>query len=207
MTDTDIHHHDHHDGAETAANTDACDTDGSGARRVLAAATVGAAISIALGVYGNVHDATGGTVATFGFPAILPMKAWLTTGAAGLVIAQVLSAMWMWGRLPGVDRPAPAWAVHGHRWFGTLAFLLTLPVAYHCLWALGFHDTDARVIAHSLSGCAFYGAFTTKMLLLRSDRIPARALPITGSLLAVVLVAIWWSSSFWFFTNIGFPGI
>lgn len=172
---------------------------------VAVAIAAGAAVSLAAGVYSKVHDPTGNAIATFGFPRVLPMKAWFATGAAVLAIAQVASATWMWGRLPGVTRPAPDWAVHGHRWFGTLAFLLTLPVAYHCLWALGFQDTTTRVLLHSLLGCAFYGAFTTKMLLLRSDRIPARALPIAGGLLTAILVAIWWTSSWWFFTTIGFP--
>lgn len=180
---------------------------GSGMQHLLIAAGIGAAISISLGIYGNTHTPTGDKITTLGFPTLLPMKAWLTTGATLLVIAQVASAMWMWGRLPGVSRPAPSWAVHGHRWFGTAAFLLTLPVAYHCLWSLGFQDTSTRVLAHSLLGCTFYGAFTTKMLLLRSDRIPARSLPLAGGLLATVLVAIWWTSSFWFFTTIGFPGV
>lgn len=179
----------------------------TGMQQLLVAVGIGAAISISLGIYGNAHTPTGDRIVSFGFPAVLPMKAWLTTAATALVIAQVASAMWMWGRLPGVSRPAPAWAVHGHRWFGTAAFLLTLPVAYHCLWSLGFQDRTTRVLAHSLLGCTFYGAFTTKMLLLRSDRIPARSLPLAGGLLATVLVAIWWTSSFWFFTTIGFPGV
>ncbi len=179
----------------------------SGVQHLLIAAGIGAAISISLGIYANVHTPTGDQITTLGFPKLLAMKAWLTTGATLLVVAQIASAMWMWGRLPGVSRPAPTWAVHGHRWFGTAAFVLTLPVAYHCLWSLGFQDTSTRVLAHSLLGCTFYGAFTTKMLLLRSDRIPARSLPLAGGLLAAVLVAIWWTSSFWFFTTIGFPGV
>ncbi len=178
-----------------------------GAVTILVAATIGGAVSLSAGVYGRLHDPTNDTVTTFGFPTLISMKAWLTTGAAVLVIAQVATAMWMWGRLPGVERPAPRWAVHGHRWFGTAAFLLTLPVDYHCLWSFGFRESSARVIAHGLLGCAFYGVFTTKMLLLRSDRIPPRTMPIVGGLLAVVLVAIWWTSSWWYFTTIGFPGL
>jgi hypothetical protein len=197
---------------ETETETDAA-TDGSetaatvrGIMAVLLGAVVaGAAVSISLGVYAKTHDPTGDTIVMFGFPRMLPMKAWFATGAAALALAQIATALWMWGRLPGVSRPAPAWAVHGHRWFGTLAFLLTLPVAYHCLWALGFQDTTARVAAHSLLGTAFFGVFTTKMLVLRSDRVPARTVPIVGGLLATILVAIWWTSSFWFFTNVGFP--
>ena len=174
--------------------------------RFLAAVAAGAAISIALGTYGRVHTPTGQGIATFGFPAVLPMKAWFTTGAAGLVFVQITSALWLYGRLPGVG-PAPRAVGPVHRWSGTAAFLLTLPVAYHCLWALGFQDTDTRVLTHSLLGCAFYGVFTTKMLILRSDRVPDWALPFTGAALATVLVAIWTTSSLWFFQNFGFPGV
>ncbi len=179
----------------------------SGGRLLLVMAAVGAAVSIALGVYGRNHTPTGNSIVTFGFPEVLPMKAWLTTGAATLALVQLASASWMWGRLPGVSGAAPAWVAHGHRWFGTVAFLLTLPVAYHCLWSLGFQDTNGRVLTHSLLGCAFYGAFTTKMLALRSDRLPAHTLPVVGGVVTALVVAIWWTSSWWFFTTIGFPGL
>ena len=88
-----------------------------------------------------------------------------------------------------------------------MAFLLTLPVAYHCLWALGFQSFTTRQLVHSILGCAFYGVFTTKMLMLRSARLPGWALPVTGGLLAAVLTGLWLTSSLWFFTNVGFPGI
>ena len=167
---------------------------------------VGALVSISLGVYARLHTPTGQTIFAFGFPAVLPMKAWLTTGAAALGIGQLLSAAWMWGRLPGAGE-APAWTGPAHRWLGTAAFVLTIPVAYHCLWALGFQQTTTRVLVHSLLGCAFYGAFVTKMLVLRSDRVPGWALPAVGGLLVAALTGIWFSSSLWFFTTIGFPGV
>jgi hypothetical protein len=174
--------------------------------RLLAAAGVGAAVALALGAYGRVHTPTGGVITTFGFPTLLPMKAWVATGALVLGIAQVLSAMAMWGRLPGVKR-APSWVALAHRWTGTAAFLLSLPVAYHCLWSLGFQTTDTRVLAHSLLGCAFYGAFTTKLLALRIERLPGWALPVIGGSLFTLLVGLWLTSSLWFFTNVGFPGV
>lgn len=176
------------------------------ARSLVGAAVVGGAVAVALGTYANVHDATGETIWQFGFPTMLAMKAWFTTAAALLAIAQGATALWMWGRLPGKG-PAPAWAAPAHRWMGTGAFVLTLPVAYHCLWALGFQTTDARVVAHSILGCAFYGAFTTKMLVLHSTRMPQWALPYAGAGLVVALAAIWTTSSLWFFTTIGFPGL
>ena len=101
----------------------------------------------------------------------------------------------------------PAWLPTFHRWSGTAAFLLTLPVAYHCLWALGFESTDARVVTHSILGCAFYGAFTTKLLVLRSDRLPGWALPLVGGTLVTLLTGVWLTSSLCYFTSVGFPGL
>jgi hypothetical protein len=167
---------------------------------------LGAAVSLSLGVYGRIHQPTGEGIATFGFPAVLPMKAWFTTGAAALGLAQVLSALWMWGRLPSAG-PAPGWVGPAHRWLGTAAFLLTVPVAYHCLWALGFQQTTTRVLLHSILGCAFYGIFASKMLALRSNRVGPRALPLLGGALVATLTAIWFTSSWWFFTTFGFPGV
>ncbi len=133
------------------------------------------------------------------------MKAWLTTVAAVLALAQAASAAWMWGRLPRAGRP-PRWVRHAHRWTGTAAFLLVLPVAYHCLWSLGWRDPDARVLVHGLLGCAFFGVLTTKLLALRINGLPGWALPVIGGGLVVVMLGIWSTSSLWFFTNIGFPG-
>jgi hypothetical protein len=173
----------------------------------VAAALAGGAVALALGTYGRVHAPTGGSIATFGFPAVLPMKAWFGTAAATLALVQLASALAMWGRLPGVRRTAPRWLAPVHRWSGTVAFVVSLPVAYHCLWALGFRDTDARVLVHSLAGCAFYGAFATKLLALRIEGLPRWALPVVGGLLVVLLTVLWLTSSLWFFTNIGFPGV
>lgn len=176
-------------------------------KRLLAMAGVGAAVSLLLGTYANVHTPTLHGIFAFGFPAVLPMKAWFTTVAAALAIAQVASALWMYGRLP-VRRAAPTWIGAAHRWLGTAAFVATLPVAYHCLWALGFKSTDTRVLVHSIAGCAFYGVFTTKMLVLKSSRpLPRLALPIGGAVLFTLLVLLWLTSSLWFFRTIGFPGV
>ena len=97
------------------------------------------------------------------------MKVWLATGAALLALVQLLSALAMYGKLGSFK---PAWASTVHRWSGRLAFLLTVPVAVHCLYALGFADYDTRVLAHSLLGCFFFGAFTAKMLILPKQGLP-----------------------------------
>jgi Family of unknown function (DUF6529) len=169
-------------------------------------ALIGAAVMVALGTYGRLHDPTGIPNLVFvEVSKMLPLKAWLTTVAALLAGAQVVTAMMMWGKLGDPDN-TPSWVKPAHRWTGTLAFVVSLPVAYHCLWAVGFQTTTTRLLLHSLFGCVFYGAFASKMLLLRSKRLPPRTLPVAGGLLVALLVAIWLTSSLWFFTNVSFPG-
>lgn len=170
--------------------------------RLLLAAALGAAIAVGLGVYGNVHDPTQELVFTLFFSSTIAMKVYLATAAVAFAVVQVLSATWVYGRL-GVE--PPAWAGDAHRISGRVAFLLTLPVAYHCLWSLGFQDTDGRVLAHSLLGCAFYGAFAAKVVIVRSRELPGLALPIAGSLVFAVLVAAWYTSAVWFIGEDGFP--
>jgi uncharacterized protein DUF6529 len=169
---------------------------------LIAAAAAGGAVALALGTYGRIHEPTGGTITTFGFPSLMAMKAWLATAAFVLALGQLVSALAMWGRLPGVTG-APAWLGPVHRWSGTAAFVVSLPVAYHCLWALGFQDTGARQLAHSLFGTAFYGAFATKLLALRITGRPGWALPVIGGLLVTLLTGVWLTSSLWFFSTFG----
>jgi hypothetical protein len=170
------------------------------------ASLIGAAVSISLGVYGRVHDATGQAIVTFGFPRVLPMKAWLATGAFVLALVQLYSALRMWDRIH-FPRNKPKWLHTAHRWTGTVAFVLTLPVAYHCLWSLGFQTVGTRQVVHSILGCAFYGAFATKMLALHSRRVPKWGIPLLGGLVVTLLTALWLTSSLWFFRNVGFPGL
>jgi hypothetical protein len=157
----------------------------------------GALVAVALGVFGRVHAPTGFAVGPAGFSAALPMKVWLTSGALLLAAVQVVSAMSMWGKL-GVNIPPAV-----HRWSGRLAFVLTIPVAFHCLYALGLQYDVPRVLAHSLLGCFFYGIFTAKMLALPKRGTPGWTLPVIGGLAFTALVGLWLTSSFWFFTTIG----
>jgi hypothetical protein len=170
----------------------------------LGAVVAGAVVAVVLGVYGREHDPAGQSLFTLGFSGTLNMKAWLTTLVAVLAIAQVLLAAWLYGKL---GRAAPEWVGPVHRLVGTLTFAVSLPVAYHCLWALGF-ETDGgetRRFVHSILGCAFYGAFTVKVLCVRSTRMPGWALQAVGGLLFATIVGLWFTSSLWFFQNSGFP--
>jgi hypothetical protein len=174
------------------------------AARLLPFVAVGGAVALAAGVYADVHDPTYQGITTFGFRAVLSMKAWFTTAATALVIVQIVTALQMWGRLPSPVAPHRLQAIH--RWSGTVAFLFTIPVAYHCLWALGLDTSSTRTLVHGVVGCAFYGAFTTKMLVLRSTRVPSWSIPVIGGVLVALLTALWLTSSLWYFTNVGFPG-
>src|SRR4051794_21151852 len=136
--------------------------------------------------------------ATAGRPASTRL---LTAAALG---AGVALALGVYGKLPW---DAPPWAGDLHRVSGRLAFLFSLPVAYHCLWSLGFQDTNARVLAHSLLGCAFYGAFATKITIVRSRGLPGAALPIAGGLVFALLVLLWYTSALWFVRQQGWPAL
>src|SRR5437764_6696188 len=94
-------------------------------------------VSLALGLYAHEHTPAGRPIFTLWFSGMLQMKAWLTTGALLLVLVQLTTALWMWGRLPGAGTSA-TWVPVVHRWSGAVAFALTVPVAVHCMWSLGF---------------------------------------------------------------------
>jgi uncharacterized protein DUF6529 len=165
---------------------------------------LGAALAVSLGVYAHAHSPAGRPLFTLGFSGMLQMKVWLTTAAAALIVVQLATALWMWGRLPGASH-CPAWVAPVHRWSGSVAFVLTLPPAFHCLWALGFGTGSGRVVAHGVAGCAFYGAYASKMVGLRVPGLPARALPMLGGLVLTSFVVIWLSAALWFFTRSGLP--
>ena len=172
---------------------------------LLVAAGAGAAVAVALGAYASIHDPTGEQPYTLFFTGTINLKVWLATVAVALAILQVLSAARLYGRLSWPAEPPP-WLGDAHRLSGTLAFVVSLPVAYHCLWALGFQTDDLRSVAHSLLGCLFYGMFTTKVLAVRNHDLPGWTLPVVGSTLFAVLALVWATSSVWFWTSVEFPG-
>jgi hypothetical protein len=172
---------------------------GGGTRLLLGFVLVGAAVSVALGVYGRVHEPSGSALTTLGFPSLISMKVTLGTAAMVLCVVQILTGLRIFERIG--HGPAPRAVSVTHRVSGVIAVLLSVPVAFHCLWSLGFGTYDARVLAHSLFGCVFYGVFVTKMLTLRSRRTPDWALPWLGGLLFTVMVVVWLTSAAWFFAN------
>jgi hypothetical protein len=168
---------------------------------VLIPLAIGSAVSVALGVYGRLHEPTFIAVNLAGFTSPLAPKAWLATGAFLLALVQLFSALVMYGRIPAFT--APSWIGALHRWSGRAAFLLAVPVAVHCLYALGVQAFDLRVLVHSLFGCFFFGAFTVKMLVLPKRGVPGWVLPLLGGLVFTSLVVLWLTSSLWFFTTSG----
>ena len=128
------------------------------------------------------------------------LKAWFATAAVTLALFQLFTAAWIFRKLPWRK---PAWVNPVHRWSGRLAFVATLPVAYHCIFKLGFQSTDDRVLWHSLFGCFVFGAFAAKVTIVRLRRFPRFVLPLAGGLLFTVLVGVWYTSALWFFREVG----
>lgn len=160
----------------------------------------GGAVSVALGVYGKVHDPTGRRPYTLFFSSTINLKVWFATVVLVLAVVQVLTALRLYGRIR-VPRTLPAWWGDAHRLSGTLAFLVSLPVAYQCLWGLGYQTTTTRVAVHSALGCFFYGAFVMKVLAVRVRGLPGWVLPVAGGLAFTALVAVWCTSTLWFLTS------
>jgi hypothetical protein len=169
-----------------------------------AALLLGAAVAVTIGVYAKVHDPALKPLFLAGFSGMLQMKTWLATVALVFVLVQLITALWMWGRLPGAGS-APEWITPAHRWSGSLAFVVSIPVALHCVWSLGFESTTTRALLHGIFGCAFYGAFAAKMLALRLRGVPGWAIPVLGGLVFTLFVLVWLTSALWFFTRSGVP--
>jgi len=168
---------------------------------ILLIAAAGSAVAVGLGVYGRLHEPTFAAINVAGFSSGVAAKAWLATGAFLLALVQLGSAMVMYGRIPRIS--TPSWIGALHRWSGRLAVLLTVPVAVHCLYALGLQTGSVRVLVHSLFGCFFYGVFVAKMLILNRPDAPRWTLPALGGAVFTALVALWLTSAAWFFGTSG----
>jgi mono/diheme cytochrome c family protein len=128
----------------------------------------------------------------------LHLKAAFATAAVVLACFQLFTAAWIFRKLPWEK---PAWVNPVHRWSGRLAFVCTLPVAYHCIFKLGFRQPSTRVLVHSLLGCAVFGAFAAKVTVVRLHRFPRPVLPIAGGLLFALLVGVWYTSAIWLYSR------
>jgi Family of unknown function (DUF6529) len=138
------------------------------------------------------------------FSTPIAFKAWFASGAAALAIVQVTTGARIFGKLTGIVPVPPPSVNHIHRWSGRLAILLTLPVAFHCIFILGFKTDDARVLAHSLLGTFIYAVFAVKVFYVRDPDHPRWTLPVVGGTLFTVLALLWSTSSLWYFTQVRF---
>lgn len=176
-------------------------TPSSGGVAWLIAVVIGALVAVGLGAFGMAHEPRFFSVNVAGFSSGTAVKSWLATLAVALGLFQLASAFAMYRLMPGGR--APSWMGTAHVWSGRLAVLVSVPVAVHCLYALGFQGTDTRVLFHSLFGCFFYGVFVTKMLLLTRKGLPGWVIPIAGGLLFFGLIYVWVTSAWWFFYTSG----
>ncbi|HEV2238653.1 MAG TPA: DUF6529 family protein [Ktedonobacterales bacterium] len=129
------------------------------------------------------------------------MKAWLASATLALGVGQLITAAGMYRVLR--IAPPPRLTQLAHRWSGRVAMALTLPVAFNCLFELGVHPLDLRILVHALLGAFIYGVFVTKWLVLRVDRAPGWLVPLLGSALFTTILGLWLTSAYWLFSLYG----
>lgn len=176
----------------------------------LAAFAAGAVVALLLGVFGKVHDPTLDGTTSLGFDTVLGMKVAVTCVIGALVVLQVIGALWLYGKL---GMSVPSWLGTTHRVIGAAALLLSVFVAYHCIWALGLesgHLPDGekvplRTVVHGVLGCAVFGAVVVKVTAVRSKRAPGWFLPVAGGLLFALLIVVVLTSAVWYLNAKGWP--
>jgi hypothetical protein len=176
----------------------------------LAAFATGAVVALLVGVFGRVHDPSTNGLSTLGFDTVIAMKVVAAAVIGVLAVLQVIGALWIYGKL-GI-RP-PSWLGTAHRISGTVALLLTVFVAYNCLWALGLESgtlddgekVPMRTVVHGVLGCAVVGAIVVKVVAVRSRRAPGWFLPLAGGLLFALLVVVVLTSAVWYVGAKGWP--
>ena len=143
----------------------------TGSGRLLVAGAVGAAVALALGIYANAHSPASDLSITLGFTDTITMKVWLATFASLFAfVAAAVGTVDLWAaparRRAAVDRQrAPDFRPAGvpDQPAGGLPLPVPARVSRH---------QSPRVLAHSLFGCLFYGAFAAKVLVVRSHSLP-----------------------------------
>ncbi|MFN2568543.1 MAG: DUF6529 family protein [Candidatus Dormibacteria bacterium] len=165
------------------------------------------ALAIAGGIYafGTSHTPDY-SISLFGrtAAATLPLKSWLASVILGLALWQLVLALWMYGKLPGTGE-APRRLPLVHRLSGLALVAVSVPVAYHCMFAYGVQRFDGRVAVHSIAGCFLYGAVVAKVAIVRTKRLPGWALPIAGGTLVVVVGLLWYTSALWHYNGANLP--
>ncbi len=176
----------------------------------LGAFFAGAVVAVLLGVLGRVHEPTLRGTTALGFRTVIEMKVAVSAVIGVLVLLQLLSALWLYGRF---GRGAPSWLGTAHRVSGTLTLLLAVFVGYSCLWALGLESgrldsgekVPLRAVVHGVLGCAVFGAAVVKVVAVRARRAPGWFLPVAGGLLFTLLVVVVLTSAGWYVAARGWP--
>ena len=170
----------------------------------------GAVVALLVGIFGKLHDPSLDGTTTLGFDTVIGMKVVVSTVIGALAVLQVIGALWIYGKL-GIR--APSWLGTAHRATGATALVLSLFVAYHCLWSLGLEvgtlpdgePVSTRSFVHGLLGCAVMGAIVVKITAVRSRRAPGWFLPVAGGLLFSLLVLAILTSVVWYIGEKGWP--
>jgi len=176
----------------------------------LTAFAAGAVVALLLGVFGKVHDPTLSGTTSLGFDTVLGMKVAITCVIGVLVVLQLIGALWLYGKL---GMRVPSWLGTTHRIIGAVTLLLTVFVAYHCIWALGLESghlpdgekVPVRTVVHGVLGCAVFGAVVVKVTAVRSKRAPGWFLPVAGGVLFALLIAVVLTSAVWYLDAKGWP--
>jgi uncharacterized protein DUF6529 len=138
------------------------------------------------------------------FSSAIAAKVWLASLAGVLAIVQVSTGARIFGKISWLVPISPPHVNAVHRWSGRLAVLVTLPVAFHCIFILGFRSTDARVLAHSILGCTVYGVIAVKLFFVHDRDHPRWTLPVVGTALFSIIAVLWLTSALWYFTQVRF---
>jgi hypothetical protein len=138
------------------------------------------------------------------FSSTIAAKAWFASAAAAFAVVQVTTGARIFGKLQRVVPIPHARVKLIHRWSGRLAILCTLPVAFHCIFILGFRTTDARVLAHSVVGSLVYGIVAVKIFFVHDRAHPRWVLPVVGGSVFAAIATLWGTGSLWYFTQVRF---
>ena len=160
----------------------------------------GALTALGLGLYASVHEPTGRDFVITGFDSAGGWKSALASVTMFLFVVQISLGLRITGRV-GPRQAPPPWATDLHRLVGTVAFGISIPVVFHCVWVLGYRTDDLRLALHSLLGCGAYGFYVAKILTVRTDDRPVWALPVAGSLLGATMVGVWWTSALLYYSG------
>ncbi|MDE0605845.1 MAG: DUF6529 family protein [Acidimicrobiaceae bacterium] len=134
----------------------------------------GAAAATALGVYSVLHEPTGRDFVLWGFESAAAWKNALTLVVASLLVAQAVLSIKSAGMF-GFRASTREGLLELQRLLATLAIGFSLPVAFHCVWVLGFGSNSLALTLHSILGCVAYGCVVAALWPNRNERTRSEA--------------------------------